>query len=175
MPSRKPHQVPARQPQSLGFPSGERSQKFCNFLLLPSKLTAQLSEKSEIGTEPKVCAVGKRLLCHIARPEKTSVDTPGNSRMLTGSVCSWNRGNLAASPATPIFNKGSVTDLPQAPRWEPQRVRIYLENINVGVWPKRSCGEVHLSERENERAEVAEAPNECQTPYLVLTVPSFLP
>lgn len=175
MPSRKPHQVLASQPQSLSFPSGEWSQNSCNSLFLPSKLTAQLLEKSKIHTEPKVYAVGKRLLCHTTQPEKTSVHTSRNSMMLMHSVYSWNRGNLATSWATPVVNKGSASDLSQAPTWGLQRARTYLENINVGVWPKRSCAEVHLSERQNKCSGVAQAQNKCQTPYLILTVPSFPP
>lgn len=58
---------------------------------------------------------------------------------------------------------------------EDHHVRIYLGNINVGVWPKWSCTVVHLFERQNRPPEVAESQSKCQTPSLVLTVLPFLP
>lgn len=83
-----------------------------------------------------------------------------------------NRRNLATLSATPVVHNGS--DFSQAPRWQLQRVRTYLENINVGACPKQICSEVHLSERQNKHAEVVQAQSQCQTPYLTLTTLSFL-
>lgn len=43
-----------------------------------------------------------------------------------------------------VFNKCSVTDLCQVSGWGLKRVITYLENINVRIWTKWNCAEVHL-------------------------------
>lgn len=66
-----------------------------------------------------------------------------NSVMLTDSVYSW-KGKPWCILSYSIFNKGSVNDLCQVSGWGLKRVITYLENINVGVWTKWNCAEVHL-------------------------------
>lgn len=102
----------------------------------------------------------------------TPLETLWCDVMMMDSRYSLNRRNPATLSATPIVSNGG--DFSQAPRWQLQRVRTYLENINVGACPKQSCAEVHLSERWNKRAEVAQAQSQWQTPYLTLTTLSFL-
>lgn len=114
-----------------------------------------------------------RLLCHIDQLEKTSMDTSRNSKMVMDGVHSEERRNLSASSASPVINKGCVSNVSQAPRWRPQGENISGE-YNVGVWTKWSCAEVHLSERQNKYTKMAEAQRECQTSNLIFPVPSFL-
>lgn len=139
MPSWKPHQVLAYQPQSLSFPSGIWSQKSCNSLCLRS-WQHSACKSSRLALIQTSTLLAREFFATL--PDQTIQENP----WCWWTACALGTGKTLLHPQLFLLLIRVVRVTFLKHQDEDYRVRTCLKNMHIGVWPKWSSAEV-LSER----------------------------